>query len=254
MSRPPRSFAPLILGLAALAASPASPGDEADYQRQLQAMPRERRIALSENLERFDKLDPAERAAIRKLDAEIARKNPVEQARYRSLLRRYHLWVNGLSDEEKAQLKAAGGTEARYNLARKIRLKELEGGSPGPRVAGIRTGEFGLLGPYEAAHFLRIWKLLTPARKLELERERERGTVLKEILAQQKSVGVPFQSFPAVEEKNFEARLDTDDALKKQLGPYVKRPDANPKKAEASRDQEGRPEEGRTPLRRIPLL
>ena len=63
-------------------------------------MPRERRVALSENLERFDKLNPAEQAAIRKLDAEIARKDPVEQARYRSLLRRYHLWVNSLTDEE----------------------------------------------------------------------------------------------------------------------------------------------------------
>ena len=39
-------------------------------------MPRERRVALAENLERFDKLDPAEQAAIRKLDAQIAAQGP----------------------------------------------------------------------------------------------------------------------------------------------------------------------------------
>jgi hypothetical protein len=233
MSRPPRFFAPLTLGLAALAASPASPGDEAENLRQLQAMPRERRIALSENLERFDKLDPAERAAIRKLDAEIARKDPVEQARYRSLLRRYHLWVNGLSDEERAQLKAAEGTEARFNLARKIRLKELEGGPPGPRVAGIRTGDLGLLRPYEAANLLRIWKHITPARKLELERQRDRGSLFKEILGHQALVGA-FQSFPAAEEKRLEARLDGDETYKKQISPFIRRPEVNAKKAEAA--------------------
>jgi hypothetical protein len=234
MPRPPRFFAPLLLGLAALAASPASLGDEAENLRQLLAMPRERRIALSENLERFDKLDPAERAAIRKLEAQIARKNPVEQARYRSVLRRYHLWVNNLSDEEKAQLKATEGAEARFNLARKFRLKELEGGATGPRVFGIRTGDYGLIGPYEAAHLLKIWKLLTPARRLEIERQRERGVILREILGYQGSVGVAFQPFPAAEEKRLDAKLEADEVFKKQLGPILaRRPEANPKKAEA---------------------
>jgi hypothetical protein len=233
MSRPPLFFAPLLLGLAALGGSPASVGDESENLRQLQAMPRERRVALAENLERFDKLDSAEQAAIRKLDAEIARKDPVERARYRSLLRRYHLWVNGLTEEQKAQLKAAEGTESRFNLARKFRLKELEDASSGTKVFGIRTGDYGVIGPYEAAHMLRIWTLLTPAKKIEIERQQPRSRLFKEINLQQKSVRVPFQPFPNAEEKLYDARLESDETFKKQLGPFSKRVDAFPKKAEA---------------------
>ena len=215
MSRPPRFFAPLLLGLAALGGSPVSLGDESENLRQLQAMPRERRVALSENLERFDKLDSAERAAIRKLDAEIARKDPVVQARYRSLLRRYHLWVNGLTEEQKEQLKAAEGTEARFNLARKFRLKEMDGGTSGPRVYGIRSGDFGMNGPYEVAHLLRIWKLLTPAQKLEIERKQPRKRLLDAIRAEQKSKGVAYQPFPEAEAKHYNAQLAGNAAFKR---------------------------------------
>jgi hypothetical protein len=233
MSRPPLFFFPLLLGLAALGASPVLLGDETENLRQLQAMPRERRVALSENLERFDKLDPAEQAAIRKLDAEIARKVPLEQARYRAVLRRYHLWVNSLSAEEKAQLKAAEGTEARFNLARKFRMKEIEGASSSPKVFGIRTGDLGVNGPYEIAHLLKIWKALTPGKKVELERNKDRLTLLKEIRGQGKNVGVAFHPFPQAEEKHYDDLLDGDEAFKKLLGPYAKRVEAARKKADA---------------------
>jgi hypothetical protein len=242
MSRPPRFFAPLLFGLAALGGSPASVGDESEILRQLQAMPRERRVALSENLARFDKLDPPEQAAIRKLDAEIARKDPAVQARYRSVLRRYHLWVNGLTEEEKAQLKAAESTEARFNLARKLRLKELEAGATGPKVFGIRTGDFGVNGPYEIAHLLRIWNRLTPQRKLEIGRNKDRLALLKEIKAEQKNQAIPFQPFPGAEEKKYEAQLDNNEAFKKQLGPYARRVEAK-KKAEAKGEANHRPYE-----------
>jgi len=223
MSRPPRFFAPLLLGLAAVAGSPASLGDEAENLRQLQAMPRERRVALSENLERFDKLDPAEQAAIRKLDAEIARKPLLDQARYRAVLRRYHLWVNSLTEEEQAQLKAADGTEARFNLARKFRMREIESGTAANKVFGIRTGDYGVNGPYEVAHLLRIWHKLTPQKKLEIERQNDRLKRLREIRSLGKEYAVPFQPFPAAEEKHYEAQLDKDDAFKKQLGKFAQR-------------------------------
>jgi hypothetical protein len=235
MSRPRRLFAPVMLGLAALAASPSSPTDEAENYRQLEAMPRERRIALSENLERFDKLDPAERAAIRKLDAEIARRDPVEQARYRSLLRRYHLWVNGLTEDQKAALKAAQGPDGRFNVARKFRLKELEGATSGPRLYGIRTGDFGLIGPHEAASLLRIWNKLTTARKAEIEKHPERGRLTAEIRAQAKSVGVQLHPFPIADEKLYDPRLEADEGFKKLLGPFARRVDAHPRKAEDAR-------------------
>jgi len=229
MSRPPRFFVPLLLGLAALGGSPAILGDEAENLRQLQAMPRERRVTLSENLARFDKLPPAEQAAIRKLDAEIARKDPTVQARYRSVLRRYHLWVNGLSEDEKAQLKAADSTETRFNLAKKLRLKEIEASPAGPKVFGIRTGDFGVNGPYEIANLLMIWNKLTPAKRVEIARNKSRGALIRDLNAQRKSLGIPVLSFPGAEEKKYESQLESNETFKKQLGPFARRVEARKK-------------------------
>jgi hypothetical protein len=217
MSRPPRFLAPLLLALTALGASPASLGDEAENLRQLEAMPRERRIALSENLKRFDKLDPAERAAIRKLDAEIARNAPVEQARYRSLLRQYHLWVNGLTEEQKEQLKQAQGTEARFALARKFRIKEKQDGTPSPIAFGVRSGDFGMRGPYEVAYLLKIWQRLTPNEKLDIERKTPRKRLIDDLKAMHKSKGVTNQPFPEAEEKHYLALLARNEAFKKEM-------------------------------------
>ena len=233
-SRFPLLFAPLLLGLAALAASPADVSDEADNYRRLQAMPRERRVALAENLEQFDKLPPAEQAAIRKLDAEIAKKDVVEQARYRALLRRYHLWANGLTAEQKQALNEAGSTESRFNLARKFRLKELGNAPASPRISGIRTGDYGLIGPYEAANLLRIWAKLLPPKKSEIARLQERGRLFAEIKAQQKPSSVPFQHFPVADERFYDARLEADEPFKKLLGQWARRIDAPPKKADAA--------------------
>ena len=233
MPRPPRFFLPLLLGLAALGGSPATLGDESENLRQLEAMPRERRVALSENLERFDKLDPAERAAIRKLDAEIARKDPVDQAKYRALLRRYHLWVNGLTEDQKDKLKAAEGSEARFNLASGFRLKEKGSRSIHPNVSGIRSGNFGIMGPYEVAHLLRIWRLISPQQKIEIERKEPLKRVIEAIREQQRVKGVANQPFPEAEEKRYHAQIERDEALKKLL-PQPQAPNKPQNKAKAA--------------------
>ena len=192
-----RRLAPaLVLALGVLAVPAPGGADEAENYQLLQAMPRERRLALAENLERFDKLDRAEQAAIRKLDAEIARKDPVEQAKYRALLRRYHLWVNGLTDEQKRELREAPTSEARFAIARKFRAKEAQTSRSGPRLGGIRTGDFGLLGPYEAAHLLRVWNKLSPAKKAEIEKQHERGRLFAAIRAEAKAAGVRLRAVP----------------------------------------------------------
>jgi hypothetical protein len=224
----------ILLGLAAIAAAPARLADETDRYRQLQAMPRERRLTLSENLERFDKLDPAEQAAIRKLDAEIARKDPVEQARYRTVMRRYHLWVNSLTDAQKKELQDAGSVDARLALARKFRQKELETGVMGPRFFGIRTGDYGLIGPHEAAQLLKIWNKLDSPKKAEIEKHQERGRLFREIREQNKYYGVAYVPFPIAEEKHYDAILENDKAFKDQLGHFAKRVDLTPKKSEAA--------------------
>ena len=228
-----RSSTLILLGLAVIAA-PAPLADEPDRYLQLQAMPRERRVTLAENLERFDKLDPAEQAAIRKLDAEIARKDPVEQARYRTLMRRYHLWVNSLTDAQKKELQDAGSVDARLALARKFRQKELETGVSGPRFFGIRTGDYGLIGPHEAAQLLKIWNKLDPPKKAEIEKHQERGRLFREIRDQNKYYGVNFVPFPTAEEKHYDALLESEKTFKEQLGQFARRVDLTPKKSEAA--------------------
>jgi len=232
MSHPPRILAPALLALAALAPAPVA--DEAENYRRLQAMPRERRVALAENLERFDKLGPAEQAAIRKLDAEIGRKDAVDQARYRAVLRRYHLWVNGLSDDQKQALRAAEGPEARFNLARKFRLKEREG-APGPRIAGIRIGDYGILGPYEVANLLQVWNKLTAARKAEIEKRPHRRQVIDEIKAQARGLDARKFRLSAAEEEFYDARLEKDEAFRKMIAPIVRRVEEAQRKAEAEK-------------------
>ena len=221
----------LWLALATGAAPTPSRADEVENYRRLQAMPRERRVALAENLERFDKLDPAERAAIHQLDAAIADKDPVDQARYRALLRRYHLWVNGLSDDQKQALKAAENAEARFALARKFRGKGPLPGS-GPRIAGIRTGNYGLAGPFEVAHLLKVWNKLDPARKSEIEKRQERGQLFAAIRAESKPTGINFEPFPAADEASYDARLEGDASFQQMLGPMVRRPDPSPKRGD----------------------
>ncbi len=231
---------PIALGLAAPAAAPEATPDRSDNYRLLQAMPRERRIALSETLGRFDRLSSAEQASIRGLDARIGAMDPVDRARYRSALRRYHLWVNGLSAEHRQALATAQTPEARFALARQFRLKEKGPDfATGPRLAGIRVGHYGLIGPIEAANFLKIWNTLTPARKAEVGK-RPGSRIRDEIKAQGKAV--PWQRFPPDQEAIYDARLEKDEEFRALIGvaggrivPVEPRAEADRLRAEADR-------------------
>ncbi len=198
-------------------------------------MPRERRIALSENLERFDKLDPAEQAAIRKLDAEIARKDPVEQARYRALLRRYHLWVNGLTEEQKAQLKEATGTEERFNLATEVPAER--DGKRDARAQGLRHPHRG----FRDARPLRGGPPAEDLEKPDARRRRSRSRRKQRSRAAHRSdrgdaetEGGPARAVPGRRGRNSTiARLDGDQTFKKHSAvPSGSKP---PKKAEPAK-------------------
>ena len=234
MPFPSRAFSLMLIPMVLAASVPSSPAGEPENYRQLQAMPRERRVALSENLDRFDKLPPSEQAAIRKLDADITRKDSVEQARYRVLLRRYHLWVNGLTEEQKEALKSATSPEARFNLARKFRIKDLETASATPRIAGIRTGEFGLIGPYEMVKMLKIWEKMPQPRRLELEQKLERGEFRAALLEQPDLHNLGLKSFGAEDLKAYESRFENDPEYKLFLRDSFQKTEAA-QRAEAAR-------------------
>jgi hypothetical protein len=220
-----------LLILLAIAAAPPSLTDETENYRLLQAMPRERRLALLENLARFDRLSPVEQAKIRKLNNEIATKNADDQRRYRSMMRRYELWVNSLTTEQQEELQGIEDPEARFNMALKYRKQEQKSGSASQRIFGIRTGYFNLMGPFEAAQALRIWQTLTPAERYALENRDGQvhyGSELREY--NKKNPRVKAHPFPIADERHYDAILDGNAEFKKQMGSYSRRMDIPSKK------------------------
>ncbi len=89
----------------------AARGGEAENWGRLRSMPHERRVALADKLKEFDALDAREKAAVRALDRKVAGLSVADQASYRSVLRRYHLWLEGLPEDQRDALKAAPPSE-----------------------------------------------------------------------------------------------------------------------------------------------
>ncbi len=246
MGLPLRPLIPAVLAatLAAFAAATPGPGDEAENYRRLAAMPRERRVVLAENLEQFDRLDPKEQAAIRKLDARLARMDPIEQARYRATLRRYHLWVAGLADAQKQELAATSDPNDRFTLARKFRLRDGETLTRGtPRVAGIRTGDYGLIGPVEVAYLLKAWQKLPAAQRVQVGK-RPGKWIQGEVSGLASKAGARQEPFTRAEENAYDTRLEADPDFKALLGPAARRI-AEAQKAEALRKAESEAKAGK---------
>src|SRR6476661_189856 len=105
MPRRPRLAPPLLIGLA-LPLLLAGAVEEANWLR-LQSMPREHRLILAEKIKEFDRLDRDEQARIRDLDRRLSELPPADQANYRSVLRRYHIWLQSLPEDQKGQIDVA---------------------------------------------------------------------------------------------------------------------------------------------------
>ncbi len=205
-----RLAVPVVVSLSGLVGFLTIPVDEADSHRELQAMPIERREVLAENLERFDKLGPVEQASIRKLDAELGRLDPGDRSRYRDILRRYHLWVNGLTEDQRDRLARAESPEARFALASQFR-RDGRGSATAarPRVAGIRTGDCGMFGPYEMARALQGWNRMTPAERADLIKSAG-DRLVPGLRAHARTLKVPLARLPEADEAEFDALLTND--------------------------------------------
>src|SRR5215210_8940103 len=108
-----------VLLLSCLAVAPAR-ADEAEDLVRLRSLPRAQRLRLSENLDRFDRLDADQRQAVRQLDERLAELPPTERRRYQELMHRYHLWVQGLRPAQRQELQAAPA-EKRLEMIRRFR-------------------------------------------------------------------------------------------------------------------------------------
>ena len=101
-------------------------------------MPREQRLALWEKLKEFDALSSKEQVAIRSLDERIGKLSPSEQAYYGSVLRRYHHWVQGLSESQRTELNSTPPGE-RMRLITRFRGRGADQSERGDNPA-VRAG------------------------------------------------------------------------------------------------------------------
>ena len=210
-------------------------GNDLQNRSLLETLPRNRRESLAANLAEFDRLGREEQASIRRLDETIAATEPVEQARFRSLLHHYHLWFQGLTDEQRSQLLATTDLDQRFQLARKFRLAENAGPNrEGPRIARIRTGEFGLIGPFKAAQWLKVWHDLTPERRAEIAKNPP-GKIREELTLAAKSMKIRLDRFSPAEEKAFTEKLEADPGFQPVIEPMLRKVEQSLRKGDASK-------------------
>jgi hypothetical protein len=205
------------LTLALVAAVPvARADDQAENRKRLEAMPREQRLHLSRTLDRFDAMPAPERSTVRELDAALAGLTPEVQARYRLLLRRYHVWLGGLDDDQRKQLAAAASVDDKLKLAAKWKKAEREADSKARKnlIMGVPPGDLGTIPPVEMANALRVWMELNAKERAEVEKvERvpQRLEALRRIGNRKRIVVRPFDD---ATEEGLLGRLENDEKVK----------------------------------------
>ncbi len=136
----------------------------------LKAMPQERRLALRDKLEQFEKLSADEREAIRILDAELQKRPIEEQHRYLAVARRYHLALNSLTPEQRETvLSSPDATRIDQLLKLTTPAKAIRGGARQP-VVELDSTDFVTSPPYEFAHQIRFWIGLTASEQAEINK------------------------------------------------------------------------------------
>lgn len=204
----------LLACLAMICPSTAQAGEAENWAR-LKSMPRERRIALAKNLERFDALNRDERAQIRALDAHIETRSPAEQAHYHAVLRKYHLWVQSLPDDQKEQLRRATPGRERMILVANLRgaQKATLAGS-GKTPPTLQLIPITPIPPVECAALMRDWLALKPAERADIEKRKLPARELA--LAARKSAGTRadrgrfFRDLPDADEATLLKGLEAD--------------------------------------------
>ncbi|WP_406701305.1 hypothetical protein V5E97_26570 [Singulisphaera sp. Ch08] len=216
---PGRRLAPhLLIGLALTILAGA--GEDENWQR-LRSMPREQRVILAEKIREFDRLDRHEKAAIRTLDEKLATLPPLERANYHAVLRRYHLWLQTLSENERTQLLEAKAPKDKLALIAKLRDKQGQDVDQAPTYLLFQLADLRGRSPFEVAQMLRFWFTLTPVERAEIEKlgPRDRMKRLLE-LSRQAKIGPLPQLTPKEEAetaKQLDAKLQAKGWLRNQL-------------------------------------
>jgi hypothetical protein len=188
--------------------------DETENLERLRSMPPEQRKALAKNLASFDALPRDQRAAIREVDGRVAAADPTDRIRYHTVLRRYHLWLATLPDEQRKKLEATAPAQ-RMPLVNML-LKTY------PAVPPVETTwtQFSLLSPRRLvteAYQIKVWLSLSPEEKAKfpkIEPAKDRNQRLLEF-GKQKQLVRQFQAM----------QQDVIAALKSYIGEHPEVPD-----------------------------
>jgi hypothetical protein len=229
MSTARRLAALLASSLVTLALTAPGPGPADERLGRLRSIPSEERLRLAEKLKAFDALPRDEQEAVRALDAALANEPEENRAEYYAVLRRYHLWLRGLTDAQRDEL-AKLPPEKRLPLVSKLLAEQ-----KAPQRAELffdRVADFAAVSPYDLALVIKTWLKLSPQKQAEILKATTPLERARLIAAEVKQLKFRKLSRPSKEEAeaDFEkAMREAEEAAKRQGRPRVV---PFPKKAE----------------------
>lgn len=179
-----------------------------DNLQRLKSMPLEQRRVLFDAMKRFDSLPYDERRAVRELDAQVEALGPQERGRYRSIIRRYHLWVKQLPAETRRQILDETDLQRRVDLVKNL-LKAREEGEAGVRRPLSFTMIQGGPAPLEMARIVKIWLNVDPKERVDLDKIADWNELKAKLEQLDKSLNVPFEHKARAEDFSFaKARIE----------------------------------------------
>jgi hypothetical protein len=217
--------------LSALAFSSLALGAGDDDWERLRQIPREQRVHLDKKLREFDALDRGEQASIRALDETLAALPEGDRANHYAVMRRYHLWLQTLTEAQRNELNAVPLSK-RMRVVEKLRAGQRATKPSTPML--FRIGDFGGASPYDLATRIKVWLRLSAAEKAEVSKLPEDGR-RRRMNELARSLKVAPVTEPALSDEQAKTMLDR--ALKKAplLDALLKRGDDEKKKAARQR-------------------
>ena len=149
---------------------PAPSSDAPDNWERLRAMPPELRKHLSEQLKAFNLLDRAEQEAVRALDRKVASEPDENRAIDYAVLRRYHLWLQTLTEVQRNELSATPPSK-RFALVTKIVADRK--GTDKTESSFYHYADFNGLSPFDQAQRIEVWLKLSDAQKADVAKLQE---------------------------------------------------------------------------------
>jgi Protein of unknown function (DUF3106) len=187
---------PILISAMAVILVAAATEYDASFER-LQSMPKGERKRLLDNLRDFDlKLTAEQQAAVRDLDRRLSALSPEQRAQYRTVLRRYHAWLNSLPEQRQNELAAKPPGERTALIRKLIQDYPVPLGETPPILRVAEPGEYN---PFEVASAYKIWQNLNEKQRADLEHvnaEHTRREALFRIGARPKKAAILRETTP----------------------------------------------------------